>query len=290
MKRVALLTACLMAILLIVAGCPKKGPSVPIKPLGNAASYKYSTETYRTVSSDPGKNQIKYVFNWGDGKIDTTDLWGGDGTDTAGAVHTWLTEGTFKVKALAINDKGTVSAGWSDELLVTVGPNNKPNAPDAIGGVNGGILNQYIRYTTSATDPDGDDVSIIFYYDTTQMSKKSGWIGPVPGGTVVGFDSAKYSHAGTYYVVAYAKDTKGAISDPSPAKEVVIAPMEISWFYQTVDGDAFYSSPAMNLTTGDTIVYVGCDNATIYGFNARTGGSKGSFSSLNEDEIGRAHV
>jgi hypothetical protein len=284
MKRVALLTVSLMAILLIVAGCPKKTPSVPIKPLGNASSFKYSTETYRTVSKDPSSpaNQIKYVFDWGDGKVDTTDLFGGDGTDTASAIHTWLAEGSPKVKALAINAKDAKS-GWSDELTVTVGPNDKPNAPDAIQGVDGGILNQYIRFTTKSTDPNGDSVYIRFVYDTTQASRHGDWIGPVPSGTYVS-DSAKYASAGTYYVVAYAKDTKGAISDPSPVKTIVIAPVEISWSFNTPDGDAFYSSPAIYANpAGDTIVYCGCDNSVIYAFNARTGSSKGNFSSLNED-------
>ena len=265
MKRIALLTACLMAALLIVAGCPPKKPKVPLKPIGPATSYKYATETYGTTTTDPGKNQIKYVFNWGDGKFDTTDLGAGDGSETLYAPHTWLTEGTFKVKALAINSKNALSAGWSDELSVVVGPNDKPNPPDAIQGVDGGIKNQYLRFTTKSTDPNGDDVSIIFYYDTTQRNKNSGWLGPVAGGTVVAFDSAKYSAAGTYYVVAYAKDTKGAISDPSPVKTITIAPMEISWMKQTIDGDAFYSSPAMIVTATDTVVYVGCDNAVFYG-------------------------
>ena len=149
--------------------------------------------------------------------------------------------------------------------------------------MDGGIKNQYLRFTTKSTDPNADDVSIIFYYDTTQRNKNSGWIGPVPGGTVVAFDSAKYSTAGDYYVVAYAKDTKGAISDASPVKKITIAPMEISWMKQTPDGDAFYSSPAMIVTATDTVVYVGCDNAIFYGYDARDGSSKGNFSSLNED-------
>jgi hypothetical protein len=270
-----------IAFFMVAFSCGKKLPA-PIKPLGNATSYKYSTEAYRTVTKDPGANQVKYVFDWGDGKIDTTDLFGGDGTDTASAPHTWLAEGTPKVKAMAINAKGAKST-WSDELTVTVGPNDKPNAPDAIQGLDGGILNQYIRFTTKSTDPNDDSIYIEFVYDTTQASRHGDWIGPIAGGTYVS-DSAKYTAAGTYYVVAYAKDTKGATSDPSPVKAITIVPVEISWMFNTPDGDGFYSSPAINITaTGDTIVYCGCDNAVIYGFNARTGGSKGNYASLNED-------
>jgi outer membrane protein assembly factor BamB len=273
-----------IALFMVASSCQKK-PTTPIKPLGNAQSYNYSTETYRTVSTDPGKNQIKYVFDWGDGTVDTTDLFGGDpaNPDTASALHTWLAEGSRVVKAMAINAKGAKS-GWSDGLTVTVGANSKPNAPAAIQGVNGGILNQYIIFTTTSTDPDGDSIYIKFVYDTTQPSRNSGWIAPaVAGGTYVS-DSAKYATAGTYYVVAYAMDTKGAISDPSPAFQVVIAPIEIGWEFNTVDGDAFLSSPAIDASTGgDTIVYCGCEDGNIYAFNARTGASKGSYGSLNGD-------
>jgi hypothetical protein len=107
-------------------------PSVPITPLGNAATYRYSTETYRTVSTDPKGKEVKYVFNWGDGEIDTTDLI--NEADTASAIHVWLTEGTFKAKALAITEDARISARWSDELSVVVGPNSMSNAPGATRG------------------------------------------------------------------------------------------------------------------------------------------------------------
>jgi hypothetical protein len=62
-----------------------------------------------------------------------------NGTDTVLAVHTWLTGGTFEVKALAITEDARISKGWSDELSVVVSPNDKPNAPDAIRGAHGGL-------------------------------------------------------------------------------------------------------------------------------------------------------
>jgi hypothetical protein len=59
-------------------------PSVPIRPLGNDTSYKYSTETYRTVSVDPNGKKIEYVFSWGDGRVDTTDFLNGVFGDLCG--------------------------------------------------------------------------------------------------------------------------------------------------------------------------------------------------------------
>jgi len=278
----SLLTA-LTAIVIAaaVSRCTPRNPEVgvPTQPVGNTTSHRYATERYRTLSFDRGNNQIRYVFDWGDSRLDTTDFH--NSGETLSAPHTWLSEGTFKVKALAINSKGKRSPDWSDELSVSVGPNHRPNPPDGVGGVNGGIISQPLRLRTAATDPDGDSVFIIFYYDTTDMEKNSGWIGPVPGGTVVTVDSARYAHAGTYYVVAYAKDIHGAISDPSSIRTITIAPIEI-WLPMIGD-DVFHSSPAINVTATDTVVYVGCDDGCVYAYNARTGGARGSFPSLNED-------
>jgi outer membrane protein assembly factor BamB len=279
MRRIILLAATLVIAFFFVAGSCKKRPTVPIKPIGNTTSFKYATEIYRTMSTEKGE-QIKYVFDWGDGTFDTTDLY--PSGDTVDVPHTWLQQATFSLKAKAIDSKGNESSGWSDPLTVVVGPNSKPNPPDAISGVDGGIINQWLQIWTKATDPDGDSVSIIFYYDTTQRSKNSGWIGPVPGGTMVS-DSVKYSHAGTYYMVAYAKDTKGAISDPSPVKTMTILPMEISWQYQTPDGDAFYSSPAIATVGNDTVILIGCDDGNFYSLSAKNGAKRSSFLSYNED-------
>jgi outer membrane protein assembly factor BamB len=223
--------------------------------------------------------QAKFVFDWGDGEFDTTDLCMSG--ETLCASHTWLAEGTFRVKALAISDVGKLSPGWSDELAVTVGPNNRPNPPGRLRGVDGGIKRQPLSLEAGAVDPDGDNIYIIFYYDTTSPEKNSGWLGPVPSGTMVVFDSARYEHSGTYYVVAYARDIHGAVSDPSPIKVITIAAMDIGvWM---LSEDAFYSSPAINVTPNDTTAYVGCDDARVYAVNARTFFNRGSFTSLNED-------
>jgi outer membrane protein assembly factor BamB len=83
--------------------------------------------------------------------------------------------------------------------------------------------------------------------------------------------------------VAYAKDIHGAISEPSDTRTISIEPMEIAWWKQTINGDAFCSSPAINFMATDTVIYVGCDNACVYAYDARSGSSRGSFTAFNED-------
>lgn len=114
----------LVAIVLLACCRPRESyVSVPIKPYGVGVSYKYATATYATMSTDRGGNQIRYVFDWGDGEFDTTGLH--NSGDTACVEHTWLSEGTFKVRALATNSKGRSSPHWSDELTVIIGANSR---------------------------------------------------------------------------------------------------------------------------------------------------------------------
>ena len=93
MRRIITLAACFVVAFFMIAGSCKKVPKVPVKPFGVATTYKYATENYGTMTTDPGNNQVKCVFDWGDGKFDTTDL--GNSGESLYAPHTWLTEGTF---------------------------------------------------------------------------------------------------------------------------------------------------------------------------------------------------
>jgi len=231
-------------------------------------------------------------MSWGDGDTSSwSNLLPSGDTFTLG--HAYLQGGsTYWIYARARDKSGSTSQHWSSghQLAVLLGPNDKPIAPDRIIGAESGILNQYIVFITKSTDPNGDSIYIKFVYDTTRADRNSGWLGPVAGGTYV-YDSTRYDTVGTYYVVAYARDTKGAISDPSPVKMLVIHAIEAwPWSFNTPNGDAFNSSPAINTLTGDTIIYCGCDNGVVYAFNARTGASKGSFASLNLDAFSSSPV
>lgn len=283
MRRIALLAGVLVVVMLVIgADCScKKNPTVPIKPLGNAATFQYSTESYRTVSTDPGKKQIHYVFDWGDNKSDTTDpLTSGD---TVTAYHAWTANAAFKVRAMAINSDNLVS-GWSDPLDVTVGINSPPAAPDPISGPTAGTPKDKIPIWTRATDPDGDSVYIKFFYDTLNKSKTSGWLGPVPSGADV-YDTTRYATQGTYYLNAYARDTKGAMSNASTVKAISIGPVGIGWSVYSDNASTFMFPPALAVGTGELIVYACADGDSIYAFKddggARPSVSRGAFANTD---------
>jgi len=286
MRRTAFLAVGLIAILLIAAGCPKKNPSIPVKPIGNAQTFQYVTENYRTMSEDPGKKDIRYVFNWGD-KTDTTQAFPTGPKDTANSSHAWTTGGTYQVKVLAVNADGLASADWSDALAVTVGANDKPNKPDLpTADPVAGTPKDEIIIWTKASDPNGDSVRIRFFSDlVNKPNENRAWRGPVPSGTLV-YDTVKYTSRGDFKVAAIAQDIKGgipaAMSETSAALTIPIGPYGIGWRVYSDNSSSFFFPPAIAVTgVGQVSVYGCSDGDSIYIFKdnggSRPGVSRGSF-------------
>ena len=72
---------------------------------------------YSTVSTDPDGDQLKYTFDWGDGRTTVTSF---VNSGTKGnASQSWIRAGTYKVAAYASDSNGAMS-GWSKFLFVTV--------------------------------------------------------------------------------------------------------------------------------------------------------------------------
>ncbi len=182
--------------------------------------------------------------------------------------------------ALAAGMWGTPLAAGSGSLVPRL--LTPPDAPDTIIGPDILFPNQSGLFTVTASDPDTDSLFIIVYPDMGDTARNVVF-GPLPSGAPMSFGMAWDSSA-TFTMRARARDIGGETSPLSPAKKVVVSPARIAWEFQTIDGDGFYSSPAVNVdSAGDTLVYVGCDNALIYSFAARSCSTRHSFASLNDD-------
>ncbi len=85
-------------------------------------------------------------------------------------------------------------------------PPVKPQAPS--GPANGKVNTEY-TYTSSTTDPNGDQVSYIFDWGDGSVSS---WVGPYNSGATA---SAKktYTTGGTYQIKVVAKDSHGKLSE-----------------------------------------------------------------------------
>ncbi|MCK4364691.1 MAG: hypothetical protein KAW45_01435 [Thermoplasmatales archaeon] len=98
---------------------------------------------------------------------------------------------------------------FGDPTLQIAEPSAEPNKPSTPDGPSSNLQTGVTyTYTTSATDPDGDDVEYMFYWgDDTS----SGWVGPYNSGQT-GSASKKWSETGTYLITAVAKDEHGKVS------------------------------------------------------------------------------
>ncbi|RLF34219.1 MAG: hypothetical protein DRM98_01020 [Thermoplasmata archaeon] len=93
--------------------------------------------------------------------------------------------------------------------------NQPPNTPSRPSGPTSGNINTFYTYTTSATDPNNDEL----YYQWYWGDEYSSWFGPYPSGQQV---SARHSwnERGTYNIKVRVKDEYGEKSPWSPPLSV----------------------------------------------------------------------
>jgi PKD domain len=99
-------------------------------------------------------------------------------------------------------------------VLVSI-TNNPPNKPDRPSGPANGKVGQEYSYTTSNTDPDGDQIYYMWDWGDGHNSR---WIGPYGSGITAGA-THNWTVKGSYSIKVKAKDIYGkesAWSDPLP--------------------------------------------------------------------------
>jgi len=96
--------------------------------------------------------------------------------------------------------------------------NNTPTIPSTPTGPTSGYVATYYSYSTSATDPDGDQIKYTFGWGDGSSSSTAF----VSSGTTAS-KSHSWSNPGSYYVRAKATDNKGASSKWSAARMVTIS-------------------------------------------------------------------
>jgi PKD repeat protein len=99
---------------------------------------------------------------------------------------------------------------------VTVKMNNTPpNIPNKPSGQTNGKIVQEYTYTTSTTDPNGDQVNYLWDWGN---GNNSGWLGPYNSGLTIS-TTHKWTVKGSYSIKVKVKDTHGVESpwsDPLP--------------------------------------------------------------------------
>ena len=169
-------------------------PNTPSAPTGETNGMHKSTYSYSASTTDPNAgDQIYYWFDWGDG---TNSGWQGSypSGSPGSATHKWDEAGNFDVKVKAKDLAGQETA-WSPVLNVHMG-NTAPNRPSKPSGPPEGIISKEYTYSTSASDPEGDNLKYKFVWgDGTD----SGWV-------ATKFATHSWNEVGHYEVAVKAKD------------------------------------------------------------------------------------
>jgi hypothetical protein len=174
--------------------------------------------SYAATAEDPDGDRIRYLFDWGEGEhTETAPVPSGT---PAPAAHAWAAEGTYTVRARAVDGDG-VAGEWSEPYPVTVrgAPNTPPAAPAEPSGPAEGTAGQELAFTATATDPDGDSVALEWDWGDGSTDES----GIHPSGTSVEH-SHRWQGAGTYALRVRAIDEHGASSSWSGARDVRINP------------------------------------------------------------------
>jgi len=182
---------------------PNNPPNVPAIPSGPMTGYSGIPYSFSTSTTDPDGDQVKYTFDWGDGTSSTTGLQPSGSTGSLS--HAWNGQGEYRVWVKATDSRGA-SSDWSSPLTITI-PNRPPNAPSAPSGPANGYTATSYTFTTSATDPDGNQLKYTFDWGdgaTTITNYLSS------GSTASA--SHKWSQAGTYSIKVMVTDSDGADS------------------------------------------------------------------------------
>jgi len=168
------------------------------------ANFKYLVENRKVAfnaSSSYDRDGIIVFYEW-----DFDD-------ETAGAGlivnHTYLEYGNYNV-TLTINDDNGYWDNISKLIYCNEADNNPPNDPEITGPTSGKAGIEY-TYSSSTTDPDGDQVYYWFDWDDDTNSE---WVGPLISGAT-GSAKHTWTSQGNYQIKVKAKDTNGAESDLS---------------------------------------------------------------------------
>jgi hypothetical protein len=210
----------LMAFILIEASVNfsiiAEGSYVPAAPSGPEEGYLDVEYEYSVYTTNP---DAYWMFDWGDGTYsDWLSIEESENSITQS--HSWSSIGTYQVRVKFKNDFFPDGV-WSESLEVTIIEyygNDIPNKPSTPSGKVIGCMGVEYSYSTSATDPKGDNVQYRFDWDDGNLSN---WTSLVSSGTV-SIVSYGWKHPGEYSILSQARDQNGLTSSWSNPLNIMI--------------------------------------------------------------------
>jgi hypothetical protein len=191
-------------------------PNAPATPSGPSSARKDSLCIFTAITTDPDGDGLGYRFAWGNGDTSEWTGWVPNGWP-GGQGYAYRRAGIYTVRAQARDANEALSA-WSNPLQMSVPNPNPPNTPSTPSGPSSGKPNADYNFSSSATDPDGDSVTIRFSWGDGDTSA---WSTLVASGATVTM-SHSWRSLGTYQVKAQARDEDGALSSWSSGRQIAI--------------------------------------------------------------------
>lgn len=186
-------------------------PETPVAPYGPTTLDVGVSGDYSTASNDPDGDDIRYVFDWGDGTETTSDFIMSGRPVLAS--NSWNKKGDYEVKVKA-RDKYGQQSSWSEALAVSI-LNDAPDKPTTPNGPTNGKIKTTYTYTTVSNDPNGHKIKYNFDWGDGTNS----WTELLTSGETAS-NSHTWTRSGSYEIKVQAVDEYGEESewsDPLPA-------------------------------------------------------------------------
>jgi hypothetical protein len=136
--------------------------------------------------------------NYMDGDTTVGELWGH-------GLHTYLTTADMDEMDYITVEEFQL---FGDPSLKISEQSQPPAKPETPRGTISGKINTKYTYTSSTTDPDGDNISYMFDWSDGTFSS---WVGPYNSGASASAEKI-WTKKGTYYIRVIAKDSHGILS------------------------------------------------------------------------------
>lgn len=201
MRSIGIVACCLLTALSCSRNRPPQAPNL----LGPNAARPGDTLVFHATASDPEFEDVAYKFAWGDtGSLEWSGYYISGQLVTR--THVFADTGAYVVRVMA-RDRHERESGWSESLLVRVSllPPERPATPAGPAICTTGVRYAYV---TAAHHPQADSVWFQFDWGGTVGD----WQGPAASDSTFRVEHV-FDTAGSYAVLARARDSRGLLSD-----------------------------------------------------------------------------
>ena len=273
-------------ILLFSSGCKKGIPKTPYILIPES-TYTGAKTILSVFTTDPNKDRVYYIVDWGDEIIDTFPsndtiplFRSGDTVPVYHIYEKWTPPRTpefknFEVRATAKDEKGNIQKIWSEPETIKVIYNEEPNRPKIFSRYERGGMNTLQSFGATTIDPEGDSVAIHFSFFSpdswTKFHSSGDTISPSNDTINVFY---LWVEPGIKQIWAIAKDKKGSLSISSETlKFEVLDEGYVKGVFHAIgleDTAEIQSSPAIATIQGREKIFIGSEGNYAYIIDAAT--------------------